>query len=120
MPKRADRLAEYCRERLGDSLRAVGYHSGESVEVVHIRDNLVEQYPPEDVEKFIDSSRRIHRDLEGMDRRMGTPEASLHVLQDGLIVQFHFEGDDVIFLSIDRDVGRNLTQFIQDCQDAMT
>jgi len=119
MPKRAERLKQYCEERLGDSLRAVGYHSGDSVEIAYIRDDLVDQYPPEDVEQFIDSSRRIHTDLQGMDRQMGTAEASLHLLEDGLIVQFHYAGDDVIFLSIDRDVGRNFTEFIQDCRDAM-
>lgn len=120
MPDRATRLAEYCEERLGDGLRAVGYHSDTSVELAYVRADLEPMYPPERVERFIESSRSVHRDVEELDDRMGTPEASLHVLEEGLIIQFHFSGDEVVFLSMDRDVGRNFTRFIRECLDEMS
>lgn len=84
--------------------------------MVHIRDDLVERYPADRVDQFIRTSRHLHTDLQYLDDEMGSPTASLHVLDD-LIVQFHSAGDDVVFLSMDRDVGRNFTQFIDDCLD---
>ncbi|MGZ0746260.1 MULTISPECIES: DUF7522 family protein [unclassified Haloparvum] len=120
MPRRAKRLAEYCEDRLGDGLRAVGYHSDTAIEVVYVREDLKEKYPPDRVERFIDASRSVHRDVAGMDDRMGTPEASLHMLEEGLIIQFHLPDDDVVFLSMDRDVGRNFTRFIRECIEEMS
>jgi hypothetical protein len=119
MPIRAKRLAEYCEDRLGKGLRAVGYHSEDKIELAYIRDDLKSEYPADRVEKFISASRAVHRDVETMDQNMGTPEASLHMLQEGLILQFHFTGEDVVFVSMDRDVGRNLTRFIRECIDEM-
>jgi hypothetical protein len=119
MDQRASRLTTHCQDRLGDSLRAVGFHSDDTVEVAYIRDDLVERYPEDRVAQFIRSSRQIHRDLQSLDEGMGTPEASLHVLAEGLIVQFHYPGDDVIFLSMEREVGRNFTRFVDECIDRM-
>lgn len=119
MTDRANRLAKYCQDRLGDGLRAVGYHSGTSFEVVYIRDGLEEQYPADRVQRFIEGSRSVHRDVEHMDDKMGSPEASLHMLEEGLIIQFHEPGEDVVFLSMDRDVGRNFTRFIRECMNEM-
>lgn len=119
MPDRAKQLAAYCEDRLGDGLRAVGYHSATSVELAYVRSDIEEKYPPERVQQFIDSSRAVHRGLEDIDDQMGSPEASLHLLEEGLIIQFHYPGDEVVFLSMDRDVGRNFTRFIQDCIDEM-
>jgi len=120
MDKRASRLSEYCQDRIGEGLRAVGYHSDGDVDVAYLREDLESKYPPEKVEQFITSSRSIHGTLQLLDSNMGGAEASLHMLEEGLIIQFHFPGEDVIFLSMDRDVGRNFTSFIRNCLDVMT
>ncbi|MUV60346.1 hypothetical protein [Halobacterium sp. CBA1126] len=120
MAERAHRLAEYCRDRLGDGLRAVGFHSDGDVELAYLRDDLKEQYPADRVQQFIESSRTIHRTVDELDATMGDPQASLHMLDEGLIVQFHFPGEDVVFLAMDSGVGRNFTQFVRECLDEMT
>jgi len=61
----------------------------------------------------------VSADLEEFDDRMGLPEARLHLLAEGLIVQFHYPGESAVFLAMDRDVGRNFTTFINDCIDEM-
>lgn len=119
LSERVERLTEYCRERLGEGLRAVGFHTDSGVEVAYIRDELVKRYPPDRVEDFVDASRQIHDATKFIDDVMGSPEASLHVLEQGLIVQFHFAGEDVVFLSMERDVGRNFTRFVSECFDRM-
>jgi hypothetical protein len=120
METQASRLAEYCQSRLGETLRAVGYHTDNTFEVAYIREDLMERYPPETVDQFITSSRGIHNDLQVLDQGMGVAQASLHMLEEGLIVQFHYDGEDVIFLSMDREVGQNFTRFIDDCIDQMS
>lgn len=120
MEERAERLADYCQDRLGTDLRAVGYHDADDFEISFIREDLERHYPSDLVEGFVEASRHIHNDVNLFDEGMGSPEASLHVLDEGLIVQFHFAGEDVIFLSMDRGVGRNFTQFVSDCFDQMS
>lgn len=120
MEQYAARLAEYTKDRIGEGVRAVGYHTEDVFDVEYIRDDLREQYPENRVQRFIRTSRRLHSDLQFLDDAMGVPEASLHVLEEGLIIQFHFPDEDVVFLSMDKDVGRNFTRFIHDCVDHMT
>lgn len=119
MEQRAVRLAEYAEERLGDGLRAVGYHTGSDYGLLFARQDVRKRYSRENIEDFIDTSRALHHDMAYLGEQLGRPEASLHLLGEGLIVQFHFHGDDVVFLSMDREVGRNFTRFIRECIDRM-
>lgn len=119
MRREAKRLADYCQDRLGDALRGVGYHTTDGYEVVYIRDDVTEDYPQERVDNFIRSSRSIHESLNTLDE-MGRPEASLHLLEEAMIVQFHFPGEGVIFVAMDEGVGRNFSKFVDDCLDQIS
>lgn len=114
-----ERLAEYCQNRIGDSLRAVGHHSGTDYETTYLRDDLEEGATTELMEHFIKSSRALSEDVSELNRYMGPPQASLHMLEEGFLIQFHIPDAEVIFLVMERDIGRNLTGFIDDCRDAM-
>ncbi|MXR19749.1 DUF7522 family protein [Halobacterium bonnevillei] len=120
MKSQASKLAEYCERRLGDSLRVVGFYSDNDLEMTYIRDDLVDKYSNDMVETFIDNSQKIQKDLQLLDSGMGEPEASLHAMEDGLIIQFHISIEDVIFFSMEREVGRNFTQFIDECRKQMS
>lgn len=117
MRREVERLADYCHDRIGDSLRAVGYHTDDDFDVVFIREDLIEHYPAERVDNFIRTSRSIHADIHRLDDRMGPPEASLHVLEDGLAIQFHRADDVVVFVTMDQGVGRNFIRFVDECLD---
>ncbi|MFC7166764.1 DUF7522 family protein [Halospeciosus flavus] len=118
MEVQAERLAEFVRERVGDAVRAVGYHTSGEIDVVYVRDDVAKQYPPERVERFASVSRGINDDLSRLDE-MGRPKSSLHSLEEGFILQFHEGAGDVVFLAMDREVGRNLTRFIDECREQM-
>lgn len=119
MSNPAKRLAEYCQNRLGDNLRAVGHHSGASFEITYLREDLEEEATTELMDHFIESSRALQQSVSKLKRYMGPPEASLHMLEEGFLIQFHSPEGEVIFLVMERDIGRHLTGFINDCQDAM-
>lgn len=119
MKQRAAQLADHSKRRLRDGLRAVGYHTGETADVAYIRDDLVERYPQDRVRRFIEASQGIHEDLQKLDEGMGTAQASLHMMEEGLIIQFHYPQDGVVFLSMDREIGRNFTGFIDECLEQM-
>lgn len=114
MEEQAERLAEYCRDRVGDALPGVGYHTPDGHDVVYIREDVSRVYPADRLERFLEVSRDINASLERLDE-MGRPEASLHELEGGFIIQFHRGEGRVIFLAIDADVGRQLSRFIDDC-----
>lgn len=120
MEKQASELAEYCLDRLDDSLRAVGFYSENDLELVYIRDDLVDKYSDDIIKAFIHTSQEIQDDLQRIDEEMGKSEASLHALEAGLIIQFHHHTDDVIFFSMEREVGRDFTRFIDECRNQMS
>lgn len=119
MKQRAARLTEYAKERLGDGLRAVGYHTEDDYGMLYASPDVRERYSRENIDDLVDTSRAIHDDLAYMGEQLGRPEASMHLLGEGLIVQFHFAGEGVVFLSMNRDVGRNFSRFVQECIDRM-
>lgn len=114
MEEQACRLAEYIRDRVGDAARAVGYHDREGYQIVYLRDDLEDQYSPEQWGRFVRTSSNIHSELKGL-RRRGPPEASLHSLENALFVQFYLDSDAVIFVGLESDVGRNFMGFVDDC-----
>lgn len=118
MEERSNRLAEYVTERVGDGVRAVGYHTPESFEVVYIRDDVAATYPADRVDRFMGVSRAIHDAINDLEA-MGEPVASLHSLDDGLIIQFHVAVGEVVFLALDHDLGRDFGGFVDDCKAAM-
>lgn len=120
MKKQASKLAEYCQVRLGDSLRAVGFYSDNDLEMTYVRDDLVEKYSDDIIEAFIHTSQEIQHHLQLIDEGMGEPEASLHALETGLIIQFHYPTEDVIFFSMEREIGRDFTGFIDECRNQMS
>ena len=120
MDQMARELADYLENRLQDSLRAVAYHTSDKFSMVYIRDDLVEKYPMDRVNQFLRASRNMHTDLQHLDNQLGTAEASLHVLEDGLIIQFHFSGDGVVLVAMEQEIGRNFIQFVNDCFEQMS
>lgn len=115
----ARRLSEYCQERIGHNLRAVGHHTGTSFETTYLREDLEEEATKELMEHFVNSSRALQEGVSELKRYMGPPEASLHMLEEGFLIQFHTPDQKIIFLVMERDIGRNLTGFIDDCNEAM-
>lgn len=120
MEKKASRLGGFLQSRLGDSLRAVGFYSSTEIEMMFVRDDLSGRYSEDILDSFIHSSKEIQHNLQLIDEGMGQPEASLHVLDAGLVIQFHYPTDDLIFFSMERDVGSDLTGFIDECQMQMS
>lgn len=114
----AERLADYLQDRVGESLRGVGYHTPDTHDVAYIREDVASVYPTERLERFIDVLRSVGTTLNRLDE-MGRPHASMHRLDEGLIIQFYRGNDQVIYVALDADVGRNFTRFIDDCQNVM-
>lgn len=118
MEKDAQRLATYLEDRVGDSLRGVGYHTLDSFDVAYIREDITSMYPPDRVERFVDVSRTIGTNLDRLEE-MGHPRASMHRLEEGLLIQFYRGENRVVFAVVDPDVGRNFNRFVDECLAAL-
>ncbi|WP_256403825.1 DUF7522 family protein [Halorubrum salinum] len=120
MKKQASRLTEFCQTRLGNSLRAVGVYSANNIEMIFVRDDLNEKYSGDILNNFISTPQEIKHNFQLIDEGMGEPEASLHLLEAGLIVQLHYPSEGLIFISMEQDVGRNFTRFIRECRNQIS
>lgn len=119
MKKKASRLEDYLQRQMGDSLRAVGYYSPPNVEMTFLRDELKGQYDEAILKSFISKSQDIQHTLTEMDAGMGEPAANMHVLDNGLVIQFYYDNYDLIFFSMEKSVGREFSEFIEECQNQM-
>lgn len=120
MNERASNLSRWARDRIGGGLRSVGYHSGDEYGVVYLREDIEDRYSTEEVEDLITTVRDLDDDVQEFEGKLGTARESLYVLEDSLIVQFHFLGAGAVFMSVDFDVGRNFVSFIEECRSQMT
>lgn len=93
----------------------MGDHTDEEYEILTSRVDVAENDPQERVENFVRTSRNIRANLNSLDE-MAKPEASLHMLEEALIIQFPLP-EGVIFVAMDTDVGRNFTRFVRDCEE---
>lgn len=53
----ASRLQAFFEERAGDDLRSILTYDGDAHEIVYVREDVAEQYSPEELAKSIDTSR---------------------------------------------------------------
>lgn len=110
-------FVEDVRDHVGESLRAISTYRGDDVEFHYIRDDMVKEYTPEEIDEI-----REHILLEGMQEPLieslfnGRP---LHcqMFAVGEAFAFHFNIDDTSghFVTVDADGLDDLNAFITDC-----
>ena len=119
---RGRRLADFCRERVGPSLRAVVRYDDEGLDVVHLRDDLRANYTKDRFAGLVDTARGVHDQvapLRDLDAPLGAYGSAAHTFEHAVVLQFVVDDETGYLASFDRDVGAGLTEFASACLAAL-
>lgn len=101
----AERLTEYCVERIGDDLRAVIGYTDDGIVTTYFRDDVtlaVEDLSMATLYNPILAFQRNGWTLTEMFEHFGPPKASMQAYEDKLVFTLPISESDGIFVSVDR------------------
>lgn len=122
MIDRAQEFTAHLRGTLGQDLRAVAVFGPDLSQQLFLREDLQGHYDSEEVAALIRKARSVGeplRDVGSWATAMGDIQASVHVFDNALLVQFVLGPETGIIVSVEPDVGRALVEFIRDSRDRL-
>jgi len=114
-------LVEFLRSEVGDSLRAVGKYDREGYRVLYARDDVVDEFSQEDIEK-------IHHEmvLKGLGNQhieslFNDEELECSIYQFENIVRLHFVKEDYLghYVSFDYSGEINPSRIVDRCKELL-
>jgi hypothetical protein len=113
----ARELAEYLEQRAGDSLRAVGHYSTDDYEIVHLRDDVREQYSDDEIEDIVEDLRweSFAKSTQERQYRFGSLNCSIQAFEEGVVMHFPYDDNRGTLISLAPGAARQLIGFIDDC-----
>jgi len=114
----SERLVNFSKDRVGDSLRTVVVLYKDNFEMVYLNKRLQESYSSEQYEKAvksfkIDMSEAFH---DTPDSQIGHKNCLVHSHENAYVFQFPHEDCHSILLSVEPEVGSQLNSFIESCR----
>lgn len=106
-------LADYLSRRARDSFRGLARYDGDTVDVLHTREDLGKR-------EMRERARAIHRavrprgDANALDE-LGAPYATVQMREDAVILHFPVSPEAGYLVGLEPDVARDLSGFISDC-----
>lgn len=122
MIDRAQSFTTYLQGTLGQDLRAVTVYGPDLSQQIYLRDDLQGRYDSEELTALMRKARAVGvplREVGSRDTAMGDIQASVHVFENALLVQFLLGPRTGIIVSVEPDVGRALVEFIEDGRDRL-
>ena len=119
----ATRLAEFVRERVGDGLRGVVTYTPDRAEVIYLRSDLEGAVNLDDFEATIHQARELHAQLATVGhlqgRTMGQPMGNVSLFEHSIVLILVFDEDRGVIATLNREVGRQLVGFVEECGDVL-
>jgi len=123
MRERAQRLARYCSERVGESLRFVSIYnvppdSADGPGMIYVREDLQSEYTPDELSGLLDHAAGVHERVLGAESHtdvLGEADAAVYVFENAVIMQLVCEPDAGIVVSFDPGATQYLSDFVTDC-----
>jgi len=118
-----EQLTAFCREHLGDEVRAVGLVRDGTVEPVYMRGDLRTRYTESELEGLEDAATETAEALYGVNTyhtSLGQSHAGLFAFEDAfmLLIPCGDEGE-AAYVSLDRSVSEDLSAFIKHCNNQL-
>jgi len=116
------RLTKFCREEAGDMLRAVFAYRRDDGSLLYARNDVRSSLTPEATEQYQKAAWDVHREINGQISRvegMGPHRVSVHTFDFGFAFQFVHSDERGVLATFDREIGRNLHQFITACEERL-
>jgi hypothetical protein len=113
----AEELASYLDQQAGDSLRAVGHYSADDYEVVHLRDDLRQQYTDDEIEGIVEGLRweSFGKSTQEGQFHLGPLNCSIKAFEEAVVMHFPYDDKRGTLVSLDSGAARDLLQFIDEC-----
>lgn len=112
-------LTGYLKNRVGNNLRTVVITREEGYNIVHLHPELKRDYTEETFEEVVNSFRLKEPFLNPgtHERPIGERRAIVHYHEKAFVVQIPFSEADSILVSLSRETGQSLLQFIEECRE---
>jgi hypothetical protein len=117
-----DALIGYCEDELGEGLRLVSVIEGEELTNVYFREEVERRYSREKLAEITDAFLAIGREFDGLythQTPLGQKEAVVVSFRNAHVFLFLVSGETTVFLSVDREVGSNLSTFVERCSNEL-
>ncbi|MFB6159699.1 MAG: hypothetical protein ABEJ61_00805 [Haloferacaceae archaeon] len=121
MDERAQELADRCRDRFGETLRAVYTYGPDEHTIVYKRDDIDYGYTDARLGALLDGVHDIHERLRGMGtgkEPLGAPEASIQAFEHAFIVQY-VEGERGVAVAVDADAAPEVAELVDACPNLL-
>lgn len=112
-------LTSHCQRTAGDSLQSVFTMTAESGEVHYIRDDMKEAFSQGGFERFRKAAWAVHDTVLAEApkiRVLGGYRVTVHTFENAFAMQFRVSEDQGLVVTFDRDIGRNLHEFLLECE----
>jgi hypothetical protein len=118
-----EQLTSFCRDQLGDEVRAVGSVHGGQVDPVYMRDDLEQRYTAAELDGLRDAATETAAALHGLNTyhtSLGQSHAGLFAFEDAFMLLIPCGDDEeAVYVSLERSVSEDLSAFIKRCNDEL-
>lgn len=113
-----ERLVTYGRKKADDSLRTIAILSEDDCEILYLRDDLKDEYDPEEYKAVADSFRTDEsiEPQETVDSPAGRKKSVIHYHDHAFVFQFPHDEYHSVLMSVEPTIGSQLKSFINECQ----
>jgi len=112
-------LTEYVSDLVGDGLRTVVIVTEDDHTIHYLSDDLQREYTEEAYKEVVDTFRLedpfLSDDLA--DTPVGERRALIDYHENACVIQLPFSETETILISVSRDAGRDLVEFIESCRE---
>lgn len=115
----AELLTEYVYDRVGDGLRTVVIVREDDYEITYLEDHLRQEYTKAEYTQVVDAFRLddpfLSPGLSG--KPVGERRALIDYHENACVIQFPYSATETILLSVSREAGQSLIEFIESCRE---
>lgn len=114
----ARRLKQYVKGVIGDGLRTVVLITQDGLDGIYLRDDLKEEYSEPLYSDTVGMFRTTEETdfLNDISSPLGIRHATVFYPENAFVFRFRYSWDEHILVGIDPETGRELLEFIGDCQ----
>lgn len=117
MTDQYNRLVQLIDEQAGQNFRSAFYYDQDDWAALYIRDDLATA----DLENVVPALAERARGHEPLVRKqdyegLGEPHASVSLHENAVLIHFHETSNAGVVITLDTDVARNLSDFVERCE----
>jgi hypothetical protein len=113
------RLSSFCGERVGSGFLGSVFYTDSGFTKVHSSPEIRAAFSADEVDRLVARARAIHRALVEASRigsSLGEPQSVVTQFEQFFTIQLPMSDRDGVVLLFSRDVGRNLSTFVDECR----